>query len=400
MTTVQTGLMHLLDAPPGWIRGARLGLLSNPAAIDHRYRHAREVIARRFPGQLKALYAPQHGFFAEKQDNMVESGHMTDPLLGLPVYSLYGASRRPTADMLAPIDVLLVDLQDVGTRVYTFFTTLSYCLEAAAALGKRVAVLDRPNPVDGTTLEGNVLRSECASFVGRFPIPMRHGLTPAEAAILFNTAFGIGAELEVIPMRGWQRAMRFIDTGLPWVPPSPNLPTPAAALVYPGQVIWEGTNISEGRGTTLPFEQFGAPFLDPPALLAALDPQLTRGVVLRPVTFQPTAGKWRDTPCRGFHIHVTDPSRYQAYPLSLELLRAVIERHRDQFRWQPPPYEYEFERMPIDLILGDSHLRSALEGGTPVADLMTGWQKELKAYADLLRGAALYPFPRSESKKG
>lgn len=393
MTAVQTGLMHLLEEPPRWMRGARLGLLCNPASIDHGYRHARDIIARRFPGQLTALYAPQHGFFAEKQDNMVESDHMTDPLSGLPVFSLYGETRRPTADMLAPIDILLVDLQDVGTRVYTFLTTLSYCMEAAATQGKRVVVLDRPNPVDGVTLEGNLLQPECASFVGRFPIPMRHGLTTAEAAILFNTVFGIGAELDVIPMRGWQRTMRFDQTGLPWVPPSPNLPTPASALVYPGQVIWEGTNLSEGRGTTLPFEQFGAPFLDPPAVLAALDPRFTVGAVLRPVTFQPTANKWCDTPCHGFHIHVTDPCRFSPYPMSLELLRAIVMCHRDRFRWQPPPYEYEFERMPIDLILGDGALRAAIEDGTPVSALMAQWQRGLDAYGEQHRAVALYPFP-------
>jgi len=400
MTTVQTGLMHLLDDPPRWIRGARLGLLCNPAAIDHRYRHAREVIARQFPGQLTALYAPQHGFFAEKQDNMVESDHMTDPLSGLPVFSLYGETRRPRADMLAPIDILLVDLQDVGTRVYTFLTTLSYCMEAAAAQSKRVVVLDRPNPIDGVTLEGNLLQPECASFVGRFPIPMRHGLTTAEAAILFNTVFGIDAELDVIPMRGWQRTMRFDQTGLPWVPPSPNLPTPASALVYPGQVIWEGTNVSEGRGTTLPFEQFGAPFLDPPAVLAALAPRFTVGVVLRPVTFQPTANKWCGIPCHGFHIHVTDPCRFSPYPMSLELLRAIVMCHRDQFRWQPPPYEYEFERMPIDLILGDGALRAAIEDGTPVSALMARWQGGLDAYGAQHRAVALYPFPDKVPYRG
>ncbi len=367
-------------------------MLCNPAAVDTGYRHAREVIARRFPGQLKALYAPQHGFFAEKQDNMVESGHMTDPLLELPVFSLYGDTRRPTADMLSPIDILLVDLQDVGTRVYTFLTTLSYCMEAAAALDKRVAVLDRPNPVDGVTLEGNLLHPSCASFVGRFPIPMRHGLTTAEAAVLFNTTFGIDADLIVISMDGWQRSMRFTDTGLPWVAPSPNLPTPASALVYPGQVIWEGTNISEGRGTTLPFEQFGAPFIDSQAIAADLDPKLTEGVILRPVVFQPTSNKWRDTPCHGFHIHVTNPSRYQPYPLSLELLRAVIHCHGDRFQWQPPPYEYEYDRMPIDLILGDPTLRIALASGTPVVDLMAGWRKDLAAYTERLHAVARYPF--------
>ncbi len=263
MPVVKTGLEVFLDTPPPSVKGQRLGLLCNPASVDRRLVHARQRIDRTFPGQLKALYAPQHGFYAEKQDNMIESADRLDPATGLPVFSLYGDTRVPTRSMMDPIDVMLVDLQDVGTRVYTFIYTLSYCMEAARQYGKKIIVLDRPNPVGGLRVEGNLLDPDCSSFVGRYPIPMRHGLTIGELALLFNTHFGIGCDLEVVSMQGWKREMIFSQTGLPWVAPSPNLPTPASAMVYPGQVIWEGTNISEGRGTTQPFELFGAPFIAP-----------------------------------------------------------------------------------------------------------------------------------------
>ena len=390
MNRIVSGLEHLLESPPSWVQGTRLGLLCNPASVDHRLVHARLRIDAAFPGQLTCLFSPQHGFFAEKQDNMVESAHMTDPVLGIPVYSLYGDTRTPTPDMLDGIDVLLVDLQDAGTRVYTFIYTLSLCMEAARDSGKRVVVLDRPNPVDGTSVEGNVLASGYESFVGRFPIPMRHGLTIGELAQLFNGRFGIGAMLDVIPMKGWERWMRYPDTGLIWVAPSPNLPTPDSAMVYPGQVIWEGTNVSEGRGTTQPFEMFGAPFIDPPSLLRRLPAGGADGAVLRQVTFEPTSNKWAGSLCRGFQIHVTAPDRFRPYRTSLFLLQAVCRQHGEDFAWARPPYEYEFERMPIDLILGDRTLREAVAAGVSVADLEQSWQDGLHAFEDHRRDVMIY----------
>src|SRR5210317_726622 len=219
MITVQTGLEKLIAEPQRWIRDERIGLLCNPASVNRQITHARTLIHQAFPHKLRALYSPQHGFFAEKQDNMIESENMLDPVLQIPVFSLYGKSRVPSERMFAPIDVLLIDLQDVGTRVYTFIYTMSYCLEAAKKFGKKVVVLDRPNPVNGRMIEGNLLTPECASFVGRYPIPMRHGLTIGELSLLFNNDFGIGCDLDVIPMQGWKRDMFFTDTGLPWIPP-------------------------------------------------------------------------------------------------------------------------------------------------------------------------------------
>lgn len=374
--------------------GARLGLLCNPASVTPDFRHARHVIHERFPGRLRALYSPQHGFFAEKQDNMVESAHAVDPHLGIPIYSLYSETRIPTPEMFAPIDLLLVDLQDVGTRVYTFIYTIAHCMEVARACDKGVVILDRPNPVGGVAVEGNCLDPEWASFVGRYPIPMRHGMTVAELALLFNERFGIGCRLEIVPMSGWRRAMLFRDTGLPWVAPSPNLPTPESAMVYPGEVIWEGTNLSEGRGTTQPFELFGAPFLDIDRMLddlggekrlAALD-----GAVLRPVRFEPISGKWAGRPCAGFQIHVTDPSEFKPYRLSLRLLQAVLRHHSEGFAWKQPPYEYEYERMPIDLILGDQEVRKEVEALKPLDEIETAWMADLREFMSVREDCLIY----------
>jgi uncharacterized protein YbbC (DUF1343 family) len=387
---VTTGLEQLLKSPPESVSGRRLGLLCNPASVDPTFQHARDLIHRRFPGQLRALFSPQHGFFSEKQDNMIESAHGMDGTLGIPIFSLYGETRIPTQAMFEAIDTLVVDLQDAGTRVYTFIYTLSHCMEAARRHGKQVIVLDRPNPIGGERVEGNCLSPAFASFVGRYPIPMRHGLTIGELARLFNEAFGIGCDLAIVPMSGWRRAMGFEDTGLPWVAPSPNLPTPASAAVYPGQVIWEGTCLSEGRGTTQPFELFGAPFLDPEKILRQLTASDTQGVHLRPAGFEPTSNKWRGILCRGFQIHVTDRDLYRPYRLSLSLLRAVIALHRKEFSWKAPPYEYEYERLPIDLILGSRQIRERIEALEPIDKIEGSWQDETNRFERLRQRFLLY----------
>jgi uncharacterized protein YbbC (DUF1343 family) len=390
MPKVRTGIENLINEPRQWISGERIGVLCNPASVDRGFTHTRLLVDRAFPGQLKALYSPQHGFFAEKQDNMIESGDTRDPQLNIPVFSLYGETRIPDARMFDPIDILLVDLQDVGTRVYTFIYTLSYCLEAARDFNIKVIILDRPNPVNGLAIEGNCLAADCESFVGRYPIPMRHGLTVGEIGLLFNNHFGIGCDLEVIPMQGWQRNMFFGDTGLPWVAPSPNLPTPASALVYPGQVIWEGTNVSEGRGTALPFELFGAPFLDIEKIQVSLDNAQMPGAILRPAVFEPTSNKWRQTACNGFQIHVTDPRRYRPYATTLHLLQEIIGHHRQEFDWKSPPYEYEFERLPIDLILGDGDIRRRIERLDPLDEIEASWQEALERFKKISKDFYLY----------
>jgi uncharacterized protein YbbC (DUF1343 family) len=390
MPKVRTGIENLIKKPRNWISGERIGILCNPASVNRNLTHTRLLVDRAFPGQLKALYSPQHGFFAEKQDNMIESGDMRDPDLNIPVFSLYGETRIPDARMFDPIDILLVDLQDVGTRVYTFIYTLSYCLEAAREYNIKVIILDRPNPIGGMTAEGNCLAADCESFVGRYPIPMRHGLTIGEVGNLFNHYFKIGCDLGIIPMQGWQRNMLFGDTGLPWVAPSPNLPTPVSALVYPGQVLWEGTNVSEGRGTAQPFELLGAPFMDIRKIQAALENAKTPGVVFRPAVFEPTSNKWQQTACNGFQIHVTDPLRYRPYATTLHLLQAVIRHHREQFEWKIPPYEYEFERLPIDLIMGDRTIRRRIENLEPLDEIEASWQGNLERFKEISMGFHLY----------
>jgi uncharacterized protein YbbC (DUF1343 family) len=376
---VKIGLESLIANPPEYLKNKRLGLLANPASVDRHFNHASTLIHKLFPGQLKALFSPQHGFYAEKQDNMIESNHFLEPQLNIPVYSLYNDTRIPTQDMFDLIDVLLIDIQDVGTRVYTFIYTVSYCLEVAAKLKKQVVILDRPNPINGTQVQGNILSKESASFVGRFEIPMRHGLTIGEISQFFNEEFHMGCDLAVIPMTGWQRQMYWQDTKRSWIAPSPNLPTPQSCIVYPGQVIFEGTNISEGRGTTLPFELFGAPFLDTKKIKTKAD-QIIKGAVLRPVNFEPTSGKWQGNVCKGFQIHVTSNEEFNPYFSSLILMQLIIKYHRKDFKFKEPPYEYEFHRMPIDLILGSKNLRKKLTNLEDLTLLSHQWQNKLDQF--------------------
>lgn len=384
-----TGLENLIENTPDFLRGKRLGLLSNPASIHSRFRHAKNMIHTFFPGQMKALFSPQHGFYAEKQDNMVESRHFMESDLNIPVFSLYNETRIPTKEMFDEIDVLLIDIQDVGTRVYTFIYTISYCLETAKRYHKQVVILDRPNPIGGLQVEGNVLSDDCASFVGRFPIPMRHGLTVGEISQFFNQEFGIHADLIIIPMKNWKRHMYWQDIGFQWVSPSPNLPTPQSCMVYPGQVIFEGTNISEGRGTTLPFEQFGAPFLDIQSIKKEAD-RVIKGAILRPVHFEPTSGKWHGQVCKGFQIHITAKKEFNSYLTSLILMQLIFKRHPHEFKFKEPPYEYEFERLPIDLILGSKTLREKIVACENPIQISKQWKAELNQFQSLSRKYYLY----------
>ncbi len=386
---ITIGLENLSSATDT-LRGKRIGLLCNHASTDSALRHSRDVLLDLYTTQLTCLFTPQHGFFSEKQDNMIETDHGIDSVSGLPVFSLYGESRRPTRAMFEKIDVLLIDIVDVGTRVYTFLYTMAYCLEAAAKYGKQVLVLDRPNPIGGTAVEGNILKADCRSFVGLYAIPMRHGMTFGELALYINTEYAIGADLEVLAMQGWKRSMLFAETGFPWVAPSPNMPTPETALVYPGQVIWEGTNCSEARGTTLPFECVGAPFWRHDEILNALLGTKLPGCVLRPLIFQPTSGKWMQKDCIGFQIHVTDANDFLPYRTSLALLQAVIQCYPEEFSYKEPPYEYEFERLPMDLILGDKELRCELESGVDLLELEQKWQKPLQGFMEKRKNYLLY----------
>lgn len=387
---LQVGLERVVHDDSLSFAGLRIGYLSNQASTDRDFVHGRVLLQQKYGDRLTCLFSPQHGFFSEKQDNMIESDHALDAVTGLPIYSLYGAHRRPTAEMFAQLDVLLIDLIDVGTRVYTFLYTMAYCLEMAAQLGKKVVVLDRPNPIGGEQIEGNLLRADCTSFVGLYPLPMRHGLTFAELALLINDEFHLGAELEVVKLTGWRRSMLFRDTGFPWVWPSPNMPTPETALVYPGQVLWEGTHVSEGRGTTLPFELVGAPYWRHTDMLQAVAKTPLPGCCLRPVVFEPTSGKWAGQACCGFQIHVTTSQTFLPYRTSLALLQASIHLYPEQYQYKQPPYEYEYERLPMDLIIGDQQVRRQLEEGVPVREIEEDWQAELQAFDRLRTKYFLY----------
>ena len=367
---------------------ARLGLLANQAAVGPGYVHALEMIDRAWPGAVVSLFGPQHGWVGEKQDNMVESAHGRDRR-GRPIHSLYGETRRPTPEMLAGLDALVVDLIDVGTRVYTFAHTLSHCLEEAGQTGLEVIVLDRPNPIGGLEVEGNLLRDDCRSFVGLHPIPMRHGLTLGELARFINDRLTVPAPLTIFEAANWRRGQYFPETGLPWVFPSPNLPTPDCAWVYPGQVIWEGTNVSEGRGTTRPFNLVGAPFIDSAALLERLKRLELPGVVFRPAHFQPTFHKWAGEICQGLELFPVDKS-FQPYLTSLSILEIILDLWPDHFRLKEPPYEYEFTRRPLDLILGDSSVFDRLAAGESAQAVARDWDEELAGFMALREKYLIY----------
>jgi uncharacterized protein YbbC (DUF1343 family) len=390
MGSVGNGLDVLQDEYGKRWKGLRIGLLSNQASLNNRLKHAKTIINELMPGQLTALFGPQHGVGGEDQDNMIETPHRRDRGLDVPVFSLYAEKREPEPYMMDLVDVLIIDLQDVGTRVYTFSATMLNCLRAAARSGKKVVILDRPNPLGGIILEGNLLEQEMLSFVGPYRLPMRHGLTMGEMGRMFNHGYRIHCDLEIVPMAGWRRGMLWKETGLRWVMPSPNMPLPETAAVYPGQVLWEGTNCSEGRGTCRPFEIFGSPYFEPEKLRSQLGLESLAGCRLQDFTFRPTYHKWSGNICRGFMIHVEDPQRYRPYFTSLAILQVVMRCHGDQFSWKQPPYEYEFEKMPIDLILGSTTLRQTLEQGVCISEVIRGWDDVLKEYEEWREPFLLY----------
>jgi len=373
---VSPGIDRLLTADRGLIAGKRIGLVCNPASVDADLRHSADRLAADPEVTLAALFGPQHGFRSDLQDNMVETPHGRDCRRQVPIYSLYSETREPTAAMLAGLDALVIDLQDVGTRVYTFIYTMANCMRAAARHGVPVIVCDRANPIDGESIEGARLQTEWSSFVGQFPIPMRHGLTVGELARLFNDAFGIGAELHVIPLTGWRRSMYLDETGLPWIIPSPNLPTLDSAVVYPGAVLFEGTMLSEGRGTTRPFELIGAPWVDGERLAAVMNDRGLPGVHFRAVFFEPTFQKHARRSCGGCQIHVLDRRTFAPLRTAVELIDAFRRENREAFDWRQPPYEYEHDKQPIDILYGSDRLRHTIEDDGPLDRLVASWRAD------------------------
>jgi len=389
--SVRTGLERLLDGPDRrLLEGRRIGLVSNPASVDSQLVHASDRLFGTGDWTLAALFGPQHGFHSDLQENMIESPHARDAKRRLPVYSLYSETREPTAEMLAGLDMLVVDLQDVGTRIYTYIYTLANCLRAARAHGIRVVVCDRPNPIDGVRVEGAALDPAYASFVGQFPIPMRHGLTIGEAARLFNAHFGLNAALDVVPMEGWQRSMYFDGTGLPWVLPSPNIPTLDTAIVYPGSVLFEGTLLSEARGTTKPFELLGAPWIDGDRFADAMNARGLPGVRFRSASFEPTFHKHAKTFCGGCQIHVTDRAAFEPYRTGVELIAEFRRESPAAPIWRDPPYEYEHTRPPIDILYGSDRLRRAIDAGQDASSVTRDWARDEDAFRELRRPYLLY----------
>jgi uncharacterized protein YbbC (DUF1343 family) len=370
--------------------GKRFGVVCNPASVDGELRHVADQFARHQTAELVALFGPQHGFRSDVQDNMIETGHGEDCVRRVPVYSLYSETREPTAQMLQGLDVLVIDLQDVGSRIYTFIYTMANCLIACRKHGVKAIVCDRPNPIAGVDVEGPMLVPGFESFVGQYPIPMRHGMTIGELAQLFNAEFGIGAELSVEKMTGWRREMYFDATCLPWVMPSPNMPTLDTAIVYPGTVLFEGTNVSEGRGTTRPFEIVGAPWPVAERFAEQMNALGLGGVFFRPVVFEPTFQKHAKTTCAGAQMHVLDRGAFRPVEAGVALIKAFRDAGPNQFAWRLPPYEYERTKMPIDILAGSSELREQIESGASAHDIARSWTTPVGAFVKTRERYLLY----------
>jgi uncharacterized protein YbbC (DUF1343 family) len=401
LTTVRTGLERLLGEEIGLLSGRRVGLCCNPTAILPGFQHAVDVLHGHPRVDLRLLFGPEHGVRGTAQD-MVPIAEAADPVTGLPAISLYGAderSLRPRREHLAELDVLVFDLQDIGSRYYTYAYTLAYCLEACAEAGVQVVVCDRPNPIRGDRFEGNLVDTGgYGSFVGRFPLLNRHGLTLGELAPWFARQLNLASDeqaLRIMACEGWRRDQWYDETGLPWVMPSPNMPTLETALVYPGQCLLEGTVLSEGRGTTRPFELVGAPWIEPERLKAEMD-RLARlwrlaGVAFRACAIEPMFQKFAGVPCGGLQLHVTGRDRFEPLAVSVALLLAVSRLYPAEFAWRREPYEFIADRLAIDLLSGDTSIRELVAQGGDLPDLQAGWREAEVEFREGVAPHFLYP---------
>ena len=387
---IKLGLETLLEQASGYLGNERVGLICNQASVDHGFRHAADLLYEHADVNLRALFGPQHGIRGDVQDNMIETDHTVDAATGLPIYSLYSETREPTEAMLKEVDVLVFDMQDVGCRIYTFAYTMANAMVAAKRFGKKVIVCDRPNPINGRDVAGNVLETEQASFVGLFPMPTRHGMTLGELAQLFNDKFGIACDLSVIPMEGWNRDCWLDETDTPWVLPSPNIPTLDSATVFPGTVHFEGTQVSEGRGTTRPFELIGAPYIDPEKYAQRLNGLNFPGVYFRSCVFRPTFQKHGGVSCGGVQIHVIDRRAFEPVSVGVAMVKVSYEIYPGEFRWKEPPYEYVYDRNPFDVIAGTSRTREVIESGGSIEDLWSWWAPNLDEFKKVRENYLLY----------
>lgn len=382
MTQVQTGIDRLFKEDLIDFKNKKVGLLVHPASVDSKLNHTLDLFNKQPNVNLTQLFGPEHGICGTAQD-MVSVDSETDPTTALPVKSLYGSdfeSLKPADKDLSDVDILVCDLQDIGARYYTYIVTMAFCMEVCAKLDKEVVVLDRPNPINGITLEGPILKKGFESFVGLYPIPPRHGMTIGELAGFFNEEFNIGCTLEVVRMQGWMRHDYFDNTGLPWILPSPNMPTLETAVVYPGMCLFEATNISEGRGTTRPFELVGAPFIDALELAKKLNHLKLAGITFRPATFRPQYQKWQKEDCNGVQLHVTNRTLFKSYITGIAILKTIIDLYPNDFAWREKPYEFVTDIPAIDLLSGDKTLRKNLEAHASLEVIQKGWNQELDEF--------------------
>ena len=392
LTSAEAGVRlgsDLLLASPR-LRGARVAVVCNHASVDRGFLHIVDRLAAADGVTLAAIFGPQHGFRSDVQDNMVETPHGDDPSRRVPVYSLYSETREPTAEMLRGIDVVVIDLQDIGARIYTYIYTMANCLRACGRHGIPVIVCDRPNPINGVDVEGALLSAGYESFVGLFPIPMRHGMTIGELAALFNQRFDLGATLEVVRMEGWRREMYADASNLPWVMPSPNMPTLETAVVYPGTVLFEGTMLSEGRGTTRPFELVGAPWIEAERFARDMNALGLPGAFFRPAVFEPTFQKHAKRTCGGCQIHVTDRAAFKPVLTGAALIQMFRQFDPQQFAWRQPPYEYEHDKLPIDILAGSDRLRGQIEAGVAPQRIAESWRDDEDEFRRLRQPYLMY----------
>ncbi len=387
---IRLGIEKLLEDQGHRIQGARLGLVCNQASVNHQLHHVADLLKEHQGADLRALFGPQHGIRGDVQDNMIETGHATDRKTGLPIYSLYSETREPTESMLRDLDALIFDMQDVGCRIYTFAYTMANCMTAARKFGKKLIVCDRPNPINGRDVAGNVLEEGHESFVGQYSIPTRHGMTLGELATMFNGHFNINCELDVLTMDGWDRHCWHDETDAPWVMPSPNMPTIDTATVFPGTVHFEGTQVSEGRGTTRPFELIGAPYIVAEEFARQLNSANLPGVYFRSCIFRPTFQKHGGISCGGVQLHVLDRDNFEPVLTGLNMIKVARDLYPQQFRWKEPPYEYVYDRNPFDVIAGTTRIREAIERGTTIDELQATWEPELTSFMKLREAFLLY----------
>jgi len=390
-TRTRLGVEILLNEKIDLIRGRKIGLVCNQASVlPDTFQHLADVFAGRGEFELTTLFGPQHGIRGEVQYNMIETPHAADPRTGNMVYSLYSEVREPTEEMLRDLDTIVVDLQDVGCRIYTFIYTMANCMIAAKKYGKRVVVCDRPNPINGIAVEGNITEHEFKSFVGQYELPTRHGMTIGELAKMFNEHFGIGCDLEVVEMQGWSREMWGDETGLSWVLPSPNIPDVDTCVVFPATVHLEGTELSEGRGTTLPFLLNGAPYIDAHDWANALNAFKFDGVVFRPAYFRPTFCEFAEQTCGGVQLHVTDREAFTPVIVGVAMVKTAYEMYKADFEWRKNAYEYVFDKNPFDVVCGTDKIRKAIESGVLLKQIEDSWVDALDAFRKTRMGYLTY----------